>query len=551
MSLQLRTNLLQFDPEELPPVYQFRATDEYCHGWKQLTRLYNKQYLPSAGLEEVLAALSGGPVWVNYKTAAKGGGTAIASLNPISYSQLCEALRIWAREITTGADEVTQFLRPEDAVHLDASTLFADPKQSEAMYKVVPWMLARQLTEQQMESSKPLTLSLCSDSTLLAWDQPLMYAKDDRRAIAMHAITTQLLLVHRRQRPYAAVGVHLSHILPQWRHPTHKVWYKTDRGISKFAIQIPPMKDGQFETRYSTVADRVLMKLGEPSLPPLGQGELELAGNLRPIHAHLPPFWPVGNGAGPLFLDQASFHFQKCVPSAKPMLTRYVGKLIASGRGVVQTPVTPIKVAVITAHTDIMARVAHVHDNLEDLTPVFSAGTKPEVVLQQVQRPGAMEALTTITSFDHLKQWFETQVLPVVKLMGAPVAIVETVPEVATKSDTDPKHILRTLFAKHGIATQFLFHITEARSKTAAGATVSSEPAPMDRKMGKRIKKLVATRLAKQGEEEDAIDYPAINGFLDAIRSTGYAPQPLQSVSGVPEDTIVLSIYLDHIRHQG
>ena len=63
MTLQLRTNLFQFDPDELSPVYQFEATDAYCHGLKRLTTLLNKPYLPTAGLEEILSrsleALSG------------------------------------------------------------------------------------------------------------------------------------------------------------------------------------------------------------------------------------------------------------------------------------------------------------------------------------------------------------------------------------------------------------------------------------------------------------------------------------------------------------
>ncbi|WP_163032300.1 RNaseH domain-containing protein [Pseudomonas viridiflava] len=550
MTLQLRTNLFQFDPEELMPVYQFAATDEYCHGWKQLTKLFDKPNLPTAGLEEILSAVSGGPVWVNYRPDPKGHAPAIASANALSYDQLCNAISFWAQETAEGGEELAHYLRPGDAKPLHASTLFADPKQSESMYKVVPWMLSSRMTEQPMESSKPLALSLCSDATLLAWDHPLTYANEGRRAIAMHAITTQLVLVHRRELPYAAVGVHLSHILPQWRHATNKVWFNTGRGISKFAIHIPPMTDGKFTTQYTTVAHKVLKQLGSLELPKLGDGDLEMAGNLRPIHAHLPPFWPVGNGAGPLFLDQASFHFQRSVTSAKPMLARRVGKMIAVRKQTDDIPVAPIKVAVITAHTDIMARIAEVGEHLDDLTPVFLEGRKPVLTLQQVQRPGALQALTTQTSYAHVKQWFESEVLPVVQPMGAAVAIVETVPAVASKTDTDPKHILRALFAKHGIATQFLMHIPPT---PASGTADSTGPAPgaMDRKMGKRIQKLVAKRQAASDDIEPSVDYPAINGLLDAIRSTGYTPQPLLQVKGIPDNTMVISIYLEQIRRQG
>ncbi|WP_165869897.1 RNaseH domain-containing protein [Pseudomonas sp. LS-2] len=551
MTHLLRTNLFQFDPEELPAVHQFKATDEYCHGWKRLTQLFKRPNLPTGGLEEILSAVAGGPVWVNYKPDTKASAPAIASVNPLSHQQLCAAINFWADETAEGTQEVTSLLQPGEPTLLHASTLFADPKQSNTMYKIVPWMLAQRMAERPMESSKPLSLRLCSDATLLAWDEPLTYANEGRQAIAMHAITTQLVLLYRRQQPYAAVCVHLSHILPQWRHATNKVWFDTGHGISKFAVHIPPMTaDGRFETRYSTVAPTVLKRLGIAELPQLGQGDLPLIGQLRPIHAHVPPFWPVGNGAGPLFLDQASFHFQRSVSSAKPMLARHLGNMVAVPAKGEDPEQPPIKIAVITAHTDIMSRVADVQERLDDLTPVFDDGVRPMLILQQVQRPGALQALTELTSYEHVKHWFDSEVLPRVEELGAKVAIVESVPAVATKTETDPKHILRALFAKHGIATQFLWHIAPAPGAGNVSEPRSPAPASADRKMGKRISKLVSKRQSAAESVEDAVDFPALNSLLDAVRSTGYAPQPLRQLRGMASGTTVLSIYLETIRPQ-
>lgn len=198
-----------------------------------------------------------------------------------------------------------------------------------------------------------------------------------------------------------------------------------------------------------------------------------------------------------------------------------------------------------------MARIAQVHEHLDDLTSVFIGGRKPDLSLQQVQRPGALDALTTQTSHAHVKHWFENEVLPTVQSMGASVAIVETVPAVASKTDTDPKHILRALLAKHGIATQFLMHMPPTTDSGAPGEAAASAAVGMDRKMGARVRKLIAKRQAASDEGEEAVDYPALNGLLDAIRSTGFTPQPLQQVKGVPDSTTVVSIYLEQIRRHG
>jgi hypothetical protein len=550
MTLQLRTNLFQFDPDELSPVYQFEATDAYCHGWRRLSMLLNKPYLPTAGLEEILSAISGGPVWVNYRPDVKGRVPAIACANEITHEQLCTAIGMWAQETAEGGEELTQYLRPGMGLPLHASTLFADPRQSESMYKVVPWMLSQQMTHQPMESSSPLPLSLCSDASLLAWDHPLTYANEGRRAIAMHAIKTQLVLVHRRQKPYAAISVHLSHILSQWRHSTNTAWFNTGRGISKFAIHIPPMKDGRFDTQYTTIAPRVLKRMGVLELPGLGEGDIEMTGNLRPVHAHLPAYWPVGNGAGPLFLDQASFHFQRSLASARPMLARRVGKMVATAQQADDAPATTIKIAVVTAHTDTMARIVQVHDQLNDLTPVFQDGRQPHLTLQQVQRPGALQALTTLTSADHVKQWFDAEVWPIVEPMGASAAIVETIAAVATKTENDPKHILRALFAKHGVATQFLMHVPPAPDTAATVNARELQPSTTDRKTSKRLQKLAAKQQAAAEKADTTVDYPALNGLLDCIRNTGYTPQPLVQGKGVPDGTAVVSIYLEQIRSQ-
>lgn len=540
MTISLRTNLFRFDPDELPPIMQYHASREFMNAWALLTDHFGKPYLPTDSLEEILSYVSGGPVWVNAQLLKSKDAPAIASLKTLDPSKLNRAINVWAQHILRnappGQQDFIHALVPERAMPLHASDVMLDPRQSTVAYKVVPWMLAQQLSTKPMDSSVPLNLTVCSDGSLLAWDSPLLYARGDRRAVAMHSVSTNLLLLHKVPSQYASVTVHLSHILPEWRHTTHSTWLKTDYGISKFQIHTMRIGEGQFQTVYSSPAAELIQHMGEGSLPALGGNEVSLGGPLRPIHTHTPIGSPIGSGVGTVILDQASFHVQKTVASAKPMLTRYVGRLIALRDNVSHAPARPIRIAVVTAHTDIMMRINTAYANLESASHVFREKPKPKVLLQQIQCKDAQRVLTTKTSSADIQNWFTHELLPRLTAWAPDAAIIETTPEVATKDDNDPKHVLRALCAKHGISTQFIFHIPPQAEGAATSKGIAAG-----------LKSRLRKAKASADESEEPEDYPGINSLIDAIRGTGYVPIPLERTAGIPADTTVVSIYVDYL----
>lgn len=536
MTISLRTNLFRFDPDELPAAVQYAASPAFKNGWQLLTNHFGRPYLPTEALEEMLSYITGGPVWINAQLLK--GGPAIASLKEIQTDKLNRAVNVWAQHIMRKApleaQEFIKLLIPERAAPLYARDVMNDPRQSASAYKVVPWMLAQQLASQPMESSVPLNLEVSSDGNLLAWDSPLLYSYGERRAVAMHSVSTSLLLLHKVPSQYASVTVHLSHILPEWRHTTHSTWLKTERGISKFQIRTLPLVDGQFRTIYTSPSAELLELMGEGTLPALGGNEISLTGALRPIHAHTPIGSPIGSGVGTVILDQASFHLQKTLTSAKPMLTRYVGRLIAQRDKTGNDSVRPIRIAVVTAHTDIMMRINHAYEHLSALSPVFKGKPKPQATLQQIQCKDAQRVLTTKTTSTDIQQWFTNELLPRLSAFAPDAAIIETAPEVATKDDHDPKHLLRALCAKHGISTQFIFHL----APPGEGAdTKKAMPAGVKSRM----------RKTKSIESDPPEDWPAINSLIDGLRGTGYLPLPLDRTAGIPANTTVVSVYVDHL----
>jgi len=540
MTISLRTNLFRFDPDELPPVMQYQASQDFVNGWQLLSNHFGKPYLPTEALEEILSYLSGGPVWVNAQLLKSKQAPAIASLKPIEPDKLNRAINVWAQHIlrkaAPGQLSFIDLLVPEPPVPIHASEIMHDPRQSAMAYKVVPWMLAQQLSSKPMESSVPLNLSVCSDGSLLAWDDPLFYERGERRAVAMHSVSTNLLLLHKVPSQYASVTVHLSHILSEWRHTTHATWIKTERGISKFQIRTLRTDDGHFQTIYTSPAAELIQHMGEGGLPALGGDKVSLAGPLRPIHAHTPIGSPIGSGVGTVILDQASFHVQKTVTSAKPMLTRYVGRLIRQRDKTPEEPVRPIRIAVVTAHTDIMMRINKAYENLESMSPVFKEKTKPEVLLQQIQCKDAQRVLTSKSTSTDIQSWFTDELLPRLTGLAPDAAIIETSPEVATKDENDPKHVLRALCAKHGISTQFIFHIPPQAEDVAP---------PKGTAPG--LKSRLRKAKANAEEAEPPEDYAGINSLIDAIRGTGYVPQPLERTAGIPAGTTVVSIYVDYL----
>jgi hypothetical protein len=521
MNNQLRTNLFHFDPHQLAPVHQWHSTSEYRLGWQQLARMTGKYDPPTTTLEEMLGVLSGGPVWVNPYADRSPEVPVITLLNPLPHEVVCRAIELWSLSVihhtnNTGS-EAYRLLVPGEPSLLHASTLISDHQQITPAYKVIPWMVTQVMAATPMESSYPLDLTLCSDSTLLAWDRPLTYQYRNRSAWAMHAINAQLVLLHRCPMPYIAINVHLSHLLPQWRHSTRSTWLKTPMGISKLSIHITPKKDGHYSTVYSTEATHLLELMGQQAFPELGGDDIAMSSDLRPIHAHVPPAWPVGSGTGPLFLDQACFHLLKTLPGASPMLARRVTSQLRTVAIKKEVPSQSlIRIAVVTAHTDIMSRLLDAHKRLGEQSKVFRELPVPALELKQIGCPNAQETLCSVTTASNVEHWFNQELLPKLSAFKPHVAIIETSLDAASNPEADPKHILRALCAKHGIPTQFLIH------------TDLKEDEPTF--------------------DEEETDYRAVNGLIDALRGSGFLPSPLSRTRGVDEGTTVVSIYLDEIR---
>lgn len=518
---QLRTNLFHFDPHQLSSVHQWHSTSEYRQGWQLLTRMTGQDNPPTAMLEEMLGVLSGGPAWVNPYADRSPDVPAIVLLYPLPHEVVCRALELWSLSIihrtnNTGS-EVHRLLVPDEPSLLHASTLISDHRQATPAYKVIPWMVTKAMAAVPMESSYPLDLTLCSDSTLLAWDRPITYQYRNRSAWAMHAVNAQLVLLHRRPMPYIAINVHLSHLLPQWRYSTRSTWLKTPTGVSKLSIHIPPKKDGHYTTVYSTEATHLLELMGQQAFPELGGDDIPMGSDLRPIHSHMPPAWPVGSGTGPLFLDQACFHLLKTLPGTSPMLAHRVASQLRTAPSA-KAPSTqlPIRMAVVTAHTNIMSRLLDAHKRLGELSKVFKELPVPALELKQVRCAHALETLCTVTTASNVEQWFNQELLPKLDALKPDVAIIETTLDAASNPEADPKHILRALCAQHGIATQFLMHADAEEDEPAL--------------------------------DEEKTDFRAINGLIDAVRGSGFLPCPLSRARGIDEGTTVVSIYLDEIR---
>ncbi len=520
--MQLRTNLFHFDPELLAPVYQLMSTPEYRQAWRTL-RSFTPDKTPSTRtLESMLAVMSGGPAWVNPYADDRPDIPAIALLRPLEYHRICEAIQVWSSGLFDNAKsldrEAYKRLVPSEATELYAGSLIGPDRQAAPAYAVIPWMVTQAMAAAPMQSSIPLDLILSTDATLLAWERPITYQYRSRAAWAMHAVNAQLLLVNRRPLPYIAINVHLSHLLPQWRHPTKSAWLRTSTGVSKLPIHILPKKDDHFPTVYTSDAPRLLEQMGFEAFPPLGGDSIPVDSLLRPIHTHVPAGWPVGKGTGPLFLDQACFHLLHTVPGTRPMLANRVAaqlRAVKPSRSFEPHPV--MKVAVVTAHTDTMSRVLYAYERLGEVSKVFAELAVPSVELTQIACPGALQALCTSTMANDVEVWFHQHLLPRLQTLMPDVAIIETSAEATRKQDADPKHILRTLCAQHGIPTQFIMHITEDED--------TEEP-----------------------EGIESTDYPAINGLIDALRGGGFVPSPLARSPGIPDEMTVLSTYFVEIR---
>lgn len=528
-ALELRTSLFKFDPTELGHAYRVIVGSQYSDAWQALQGLANKSHpgLPTTGLEEMLAVLSQGPVKVN-PPQQDGGVSAILMLRPLPVDTINEVLRLWSMDTLriwnqqlTGLERT---LLVTDMVPLETARLVTPGDISPLAYTVIPWLVGQALVQTHMQAARPIKLYQAADSSLLAWDDPIVSQNEVRYASALHAIEPALALLHGQPQPYIQLRVRLTRVMPNLIGKKKHAWVKTGDLIVKAKIKTRP-KDGGWETTYEHPVEKLLAFMGVPSFPPMVEGNIPVDSDVRPIYA-VPPQHPmIASGPGPLFLDQAGFHLLASLPGTAPLLIKKAVACLREEKIVATQEVADLNVMVLAAHADVMLRLHAASATLSQDNSFFGAVTPPRVTLLRLDVPDTQRMLEGQHDVNSLSDWLLKHVMPSSKLAsanGARVMIVETSARAAERvAGLDPKHVIRRILAKHGIATQFIMHHSPD------------------------------TQLKKRKAKEDDRDFPASHSIIEAIRLSGHLPSPIPKVKSMSARTTVLSILLERIKDKG
>ncbi|MGV8865076.1 MAG: RNaseH domain-containing protein [Pseudomonas sp.] len=529
--LELRTSLFEFDANALGHAYRAVVGPQYLDAWQALQGLAKKPHpgLPTTGLEEMLAVLSGGPVRVELFPQKQGGVTAIVMLNTLPIDVINEALRLWSMDVLRIWQQELPGLKEAliitDVTPLDTNRLVAPADVSGLAYDVIPWLVCRALVRKPMQASKPICLYQTSDSSVIAWDDPIISENDVRYASALHVIEPKLVLLHSQSRPYIQLRVKLSQVMPSLIGKKKHAWVKTGNLIVKARIKTRPIEGG-WSTTYEHPVQSLLAYMNIPSFPPIVDGGIPTDSEVRPIYA-IPPSNPlIGSGPGPLFLDQAGFHLTDVLPGTRPLKVRKAVGALRAEKVISSGEVVNLNVMVLAAHADVMLRLQAASATLAKDSKFFKKVMPPLVTLARLDVPDTQRMLDGHHDANSLSDWLLTHVVRASKVAdatGTKVMIVETSASAASKdAGLDPKHVIRRVLAKHGIATQFIMHIDP-----------DGQP--------KRKKKA----------KEDDRDFKATNSIIEAIRLSGKHPAPTPRTKSMSTSTTVLSILVDRIQDKG
>lgn len=517
---QLRTNLFHFDPAKLPNAHQYPSTERYRNAWRLLEDIWDRHdryKIPTTLLAEMVSVLSHGPAWVNSDPNRDKSQPAIVTLQPVDLELINQVLHLWALELlhrsSSTEPAVPDNLLVDTCTPLHAEDLICDgASMSSLAYEIVPWLVSSSMAATHMASSVPLPLHMTSEGSLLAWDNPIVAESGPRQAMALHSIRPALVLLRGETSPLISIRVHISHILREWKHRTRNVWLRTNGGISKLAVYTKRNIDGTYETLYSNPTDRLLGYMGIDGFPKLGTGDLTATGDLRPIHAVTPSTPLIASGPGPLFLDQACWHLLRSIDGIKPVLAdRAIYKLKKAVPMGADDSVGTEPVLALTAHARTTVRLDAANRMLAAEGNAFKGVPLPPLSLHHFTPDGAERALCEPVTGSSLEEWFRSTVVPEIQTTRPGTALVETSMAVAkAKADLDPKFQLRKLFAKHGVTTQFIFDA-----------------------------------------EIKGTDYAAKASLLEVVRQSGALPVPAPKVATLPEDTVVVSVYVDRIKAKG
>lgn len=291
--LELRTSLFEFDAGQLGNAYRAVIGPHYLDAWQALQGLARKPHpgLPSVGLEEMLATLSGGPVKVNMFPQQDGGVSAILMLRPLPIDTLNDALNLWSKDVMQAwKQELAEFegkLVVTDLVPLDTVGLVAPGDVSSLAYIVIPWLVGQALTRTPMQATKPIKLYQGADGSVLAWDDPVISESDVRYASALHIIEPDLVLLNGRPQPYLQLRVRLSRVMPNLVGKKKNAWVKTGDLIVRAKIKTRPAGDG-WKTTYEHPIEKLLAFMGVPAFPPMVEGDIPVDSDVRPIYAIQP-----------------------------------------------------------------------------------------------------------------------------------------------------------------------------------------------------------------------------------------------------------------------
>lgn len=148
-TLDLRTSLFSFDPKRLGHAYRVLISDTYLAAWQVLQNLSKKHHpgLPTNALEEMLAAVSGGPVKVNWSIQWDKGLSAILMLNHLPIETINQVLYLWSLEVMRIWGQQVEGLETKltvtDLIPLRAEDLIADDNISRLLTTLFRGSLAR------------------------------------------------------------------------------------------------------------------------------------------------------------------------------------------------------------------------------------------------------------------------------------------------------------------------------------------------------------------------------------------------------------------------
>ena len=526
-TLELRTTLFRFDPAQLGDAYRVQVGEHYLSAWEALQGLTPKPHpgLPTTGLEEMLAVLSGGPVKVNLFPQKDGGISAILLLKPIAIGLLNQVLHLWSMDVLRIWNQQLEGLEGKLAVTglvpLRASNLVEPGNISSLAYTVIPWLVGQALIKNPMQASRPIKLYQSADTTLLAWDAPIVSENDVRNASALHAIEPKLVLLRGRDEPYIQLRVKLSQVMPSWVGKKKHAWIRVDELIVKAKIKTRRI-DENWKTTYEHPVEKLLAYMGVPSFPEIKEGNVPVDSDVRPIYS-IPPSTPlIASGPGPQFLDQAGFHLLSSLPGTSPLLVKKAVTSMKQVKREVTGEVVNLSVMVLAAHSELMLRLHAASQSLGKDSQFFRKVPPPLITLTRLNAPDAQRMLSGEHDSHTLNEWLLNHVLPAAKQQKTRVAIIETDSDAAALlPERDPKHLIRRVFAEHGIATQFIMH-TDA-----------------------------ITEPKKKRKVEDARDFKALNSIIEAIRLSGHLPAPTPRIKAMPASTTVLAIVVDRIQDKG